>query len=353
MRLSLTYVMSPSASPSSPTLSSQQCVQASIRTGPELIRATKPYAHDNPARSWWYIMSTGALMVTAFLGCIYNFHPALKLLCSVLAGLMTLRFFVIYHDQQHHAILPKSRLAEGVMRVFGILAISPSSVWRSSHNYHHNHNSNLRSAHIGSFPIMTRTQFARSSKARRSLYLVIRHPITITFGYVTMFLYGMCLNPFLNNPRKHLDCLVALVLHIAIGFSLCWFFGWQTMLVAQTIPCLITYGIGSYLFYAQHNFPGVSFSDSAGWAYEKAALESSSYMKTIPVMTWFTANIGFHHIHHLNHRIPFYRLPEVMKAIPELQNPRTTSLSPSEIIRCLRLKVWDVEKQSMVGHPGR
>jgi len=66
-------------------------------------------------------------------------------------------------------------------------------------------------------------------------------------------------------------------------------------------------------------------------------------------MAWFTANIGYHHLHHLNSRIPFYRLPEVMAAFPELQSPKTTSLRPGEILRCLRLKVWDPEAQRMVG----
>jgi omega-6 fatty acid desaturase (delta-12 desaturase) len=109
--------------------------------------------------------------------------------------------------------------------------------------------------------------------------------------------------------------------------------------------------IGSYLFYAQHNFPTVTFEDREGWTYEKAALESSSYMKTSRIMAWFTGNIGYHHIHHLNARIPFYRLPEVLRAMPELQRPKTTSLSPAEMFRCLRLKVWDVEAQRMVGLP--
>ena len=63
---------------------------------------------------------------------------------------------------------------------------------------------------------------------------------------------------------------------------------------------------------------------------------------------WFTANIGYHHIHHLNARIPFYRLPEVLKDIPELQTPKKTSLNPIEVFRCLRLKVWDVQSQRMI-----
>ena len=73
-----------------------------------------------------------------------------------------------------------------------------------------------------------------------------------------------------------------------------------------------------------------------------------SFMRTNRIMAWFTGNIGYHHIHHLNARIPFYRLPEVLKKIPELQTPKTTSLNPMEIIRCLRLKVWDVESQRMI-----
>src|SRR5476649_1693139 len=115
---------------------------------------------------------------------------------SLLSGLLSLRLFVIYHDQQHHAILPKSRLAEFFMRIFGIWALSPSSIWRSSHDHHHKHNSKLRGSHIGSFPIMTKAQYWKSSKAQRFEYLFMRHPLTILFGYPIVFLYGMCLSPF-------------------------------------------------------------------------------------------------------------------------------------------------------------
>jgi omega-6 fatty acid desaturase (delta-12 desaturase) len=66
-------------------------------------------------------------------------------------------------------------------------------------------------------------------------------------------------------------------------------------------------------------------------------------------MAWFTANIGYHHIHHLNSKIPFYKLPEVMREMPELQEAVTTSLRPRDIISCLRLKLWDVDRQRMIG----
>jgi len=67
-------------------------------------------------------------------------------------------------------------------------------------------------------------------------------------------------------------------------------------------------------------------------------------------MQWFTGNIGFHHIHHLNVRIPFYRLPEAMATIPELQSPITTSLAPKDIVACFKAALWDEELQRMVSY---
>ncbi len=324
-----------------------------MRTGKELILATKPYAADSTAKSWWCVLSTAFLLAASVIGTFphfagTDFDLTGRIICSIFSGLLVLRLFVIYHDQQHHAILSKSRVAEGFMRIFGILALSPSSIWRASHNYHHKHNSKLRSTHIGSYPVMTKAEYLRSSKKTRFQYLFMRHPLTILFGYLFVFLWGMCIYPFFNQPKEHYDCLVASVIHLALAVLLTWFFGWTALVLTLILPHFIASAIGAYLFYAQHNFPGVSFYDRAGWAYEKAALESSSFLKTNPVTAWFTANIGYHHIHHLNHRIPFYRLPEALKKVPELAKPKTTSLHPLDIIRCLRLKVWDVEAQQMV-----
>jgi omega-6 fatty acid desaturase (delta-12 desaturase) len=321
------------------------------QSGSSLISATRRFAKDDTRTSWWHVLSLMFMLAGALLGTLWNVNLLAKVACSVLSGFLLMRFFVIYHDQQHYAILSRSRLAEFLMRIFGILAVTPSSVWRSSHNHHHKHNSKLRGSDIGSFPIMTKDQFLKSSRSRRSSYLFVRHPLTILFGYIFMFLFGMCINPFIHYPRKHFDCLVAILVHIGIGAALLEFGGFQALLLTLVFPFFITYAVATYFFYAQHNFPGVSFSDQGGWTYEKAAMESSSFIRTGRIMGWFTANISYHHVHHLNARIPFYRLPEVVREIPELRNPKTISLSAADILRCLRLKVWDVETQSMVGKP--
>jgi omega-6 fatty acid desaturase (delta-12 desaturase) len=271
------------------------------------------------------------------------------LIFSILAGFTVIRMFVLYHDFEHHAILNKSFAGKVIFSVFGILSLAPVSIWKRSHDYHHKHNSKLFSSSIGSYLIITREKYDSLSSFEKFKYLVSRHPLTILFGYFTMFFYGISMRSFLNNPKKHYDSLIAMIIHIALIVLVIHFAGWQVWFFSMFIPFFISGALGDYLFYAQHNFPDVTFHENTEWAYEKAALESSSFMDMGPIMNWFTANIGFHHVHHLNSRIPFYRLPEVMRDLPELQHPKRTSLSIKDIAACLKLKVWDPAQGKMVG----
>jgi omega-6 fatty acid desaturase (delta-12 desaturase) len=317
--------------------------------GKNLILATKPYTQEFRRTSWMCVLSTFALLIIFLCATLFVPYIYVKIPCGIISGMMVVRSFVLYHDYEHHSILQKSFIASVMMKIFGVYILAPASIWKRSHDYHHNHNSKLFSADIGSFPIVTKRKFFAMSKANRLMYLAIRHPLNILFGYITIFALGMCVRSFLSSPKKHYDSLLALLIHVIGSVLVIHYFGWITWLLAVYTPFFIACGLGSYLFYAQHNFPSVSFCERRDWHYETAALESSSYMKMNKLMAWFTANIGYHHIHHLNSRIPFYRLPEIMKALPELQTAKVTSLNPKEVIACLKLKVWDPDKNKMVG----
>jgi omega-6 fatty acid desaturase (delta-12 desaturase) len=299
-------------------------------------------------KSRWYALSTLALLILFSAGASWGFHPVARILSSICAGLVLVRMFVIYHDHQHHSILRKSAPARIMFTWFGLYILAPPSIWKRSHDYHHTHNSKLFGAGIGSYPIYTRQKFLDASISERRAYLASRHPLTIACAYATMFIYGMCIRPFLSSPRRHHDSLIALILHGVLAVSLAAWLGWQALLLSIIVPFSIASGIGAYLFYAQHNFPRVTFTGTIEWSHDHAALQSSSYLVMNPFWRWVTANIGYHHIHHLNSRIPFYRLPEAMQKIPELQTANTTTLSPADIVRCLRLKVWDPEANRMI-----
>ena len=318
-------------------------------SGKELILATKPFAKEIRSKSWFYTLSTIFLIGLALTATILIPFFSVKIIFSLIAGLLMVRMFIIYHDHQHHSILTHSKLANFIMTVFGFYILSPTSIWKRSHDHHHNNNSKLFSASIGSYPIATKRKYEEMNGRQKFEYLAIRHPLTIALGYFSMFIFGMCIASFISNPRKHYDSLIALIIHITISVLLFIFVGWKIWFCLFFLPFVVAFAMGAYLFYAQHNFPGVTFSDNKEWAYEKAAMESSSYMEMNPVMAWLTGNIGYHHIHHLNSKIPFYRLPEVMAHIKELQSCKRTSLNIKEVIACLRLKIWDQDKNKMVG----
>ena len=315
----------------------------------ELILETKLFAKEIRWKSWYYTLSSFFLLTVFLLGTYFVPFLIGRVVCSILSALLLSRCFIIFHDYQHHSILNRSFFANIIFTAFGIYMITPPSIWKRSHNHHHNNNAKLFSASIGSFPIMTKQKFLEASKKDRQMYLAIRHPINMFFSYFSVFVYGMCIQSFLSNPKKHWDSLLVLLVHFSIAIFLFLHFGWLTWLLTFFLPFFLSHMLGAYLFYAQHNFPGAVYRNNVDWNYAQAAMESSSYMAMNPFWQWVTANIGYHHIHHINSRIPFYRLPEAMKKIPELQKVTVTTLNISDIIACLRLKVWDPQQNKMIG----
>lgn len=325
---------------------------ATARDGQDLLQATKAFAQEDPRRSWWHFLETVGAYVGALALTTLPVAWPLRLLASALAALVTARMFMLYHDHQHGALLRGSGLANAYMSVFGVYCLNPPSIWKRSHNYHHKHNAKILGASIGSFPVMTTKNWRDATPALRRKYALSRHPVTIILGYFTIFLFGMCLKSFLTDRRRHWDSALALALQVGLMLGVGLTAGWDIVLFTIFLPLALTHILGAYLFYVQHNFPGVELKERRKWTYTGAALRSSSYFEMSPVMHWFTGNIGYHHVHHLNPRIPFYRLPEAMDAIPELQSPGRTSWRPRAILAALRLKLWDPERNAMVGFDG-
>lgn len=334
-----------------------------MRQGPELVRASNPYAVEDRGRTWRLLAEAGFVYGIGFFGAVltpmsipalgeagFAAGLAIKLACALLAGLTTVRLFIFYHDYQHGAILTGSKVGKVVMNAIGYGVLSGPSVWKQTHDYHHKHTAKMVGASIGSYPIVTVDFWAMMNDEQRRDYKLVRHPLTIVCGYFTVFMLGMCISPFRRNPEQHKDGVYALLFHFSFAALTALVFGPMAAFFGVVLPLAIATGLGSYLFYAQHNFPGMAIRGRQDWEYTFAALHSSSMMDMSALMHWFTGNIGYHHVHHLNHRIPFYRLPEAMAALPELQNPHRTFLTPGAIRECLELKVWDPSQGRMVGY---
>lgn len=314
----------------------------------ELLIASKAFAVEDRMKSWWCLGSTLAVQIVLFTIAVSDLPWLIRLPCSLAAGFVHVRLFVIYHDFQHGAILKSSMLAKCLLGLYGLLSLNPPNVWARSHDHHHRHNSRVFGLNVGSYPIYTTTTYERLSWTERLAYNIARHPLTMFFGYFTVFLWGMTIRPFCQSPIRHFDALFALLVHYS---TLTWLamHGLDVMLLGLGLPLFVAAFVGAYLFYAQHNFPDAKLRRGAEWSHVDAALHASSFIPMGSTMRWLTGNIGFHHVHHLNANIPFYRLPDAMDALVELQQPGTTTLSRVGIRSCLRLKLWDVERDCLVG----
>ena len=323
---------------------------ADIRVGRELLRATIPFAQESVARSWWYVGSTFVLMIATLTGAGLAPWWPVRTLLSILGALLMVRAFITYHDYMHGAILRGSRAAWVLFHIYAAFALTPPRSWRKSHNYHHGNVGKISAASVGAFPVITTEMWRQSSGWERLWYRIQRHPLIVLFSYVTVFAVNVCLMPLLRDPARYWDSAVALAVHGALIAALWVFGGFDMAFFVILLPMTIASALGSYLFFAQHSFKRMHIITPDAWTFYRAALESSSYMRLNKVMQWFTGNIGYHHIHHLNLHIPFYRLPEAMAAIPELQAPVTTTLAPRDIIACFRSSLWDQEHHRMVSY---
>ena len=322
----------------------------SERTGRQLHAATREFARESMARSWGHVISTFAILTAAIAVAVFAPWWPVRVVASLLTALTMVRAFILYHDFMHGAILSRSRAARAVFYVYGALNLTPPRSWRQSHNFHHANVGRIDGSGVGSFPLMTTTMWRNASRTKRLEYRIVRHPGTMLLAYATIFFFSVCLLPLLRRPAKHWDSALSLVAHGAAISALWLVGGFDAALFGLFLPMAVSGALGGYLFYAQHDFQGMRILAVAKWDHYRASLDSSSYLKLSPAMRWFTGNIGFHHVHHLNQLIPFYRLPQAMAGIPELRHPVVTTLHPRDVVACFRANLWDEASGRMVDY---
>lgn len=323
-------------------------VSPSNSSASDLAAATRPFASEIRWKSWWHVGSTLGV-ITGVLACaaLAPWWP-LQLALSLLGALVMVRGFILFHDFAHGAILRKSKFARVLLSAYSMIFMAGVSYWREAHNFHHANCCDRRATWQGDFPVWTLEQWQGATRLQRLYYRVNRNPVTILLAYITVFFFANTLEPFLRHPLKHWTSGASILLHVGLIAGLWWLGGFWVAFFGFWMPYSLAAILGAYLFYAQHNFPGMEVLPTSEWNRTEAALRCTSHMRMSRFMHWCTGQIGFHHVHHMNSAIPFYRLKDAMAAIPALQSPRETTLLPWDIWRCLRLKLWDDAGRRMV-----
>jgi omega-6 fatty acid desaturase (delta-12 desaturase) len=273
----------------------------------------------------------------------------LTLLVAIPAAGFLVRLFMIQHDCGHGAFFRKRQTNDWIGRAIGVLTLTPFDLWRRSHAVHHATTGNLDRRGTGDIHTLTVDEYRSLTFFGRLMYRLYRHPVVL-FGIGPAYLF------LLQNrlPLGYLRAgwsywLSAMATNLGIAAFIVGMMaltGIQPFITVHLPIVLMASAIGVWLFYIQHQFEDTNWAAEADWNVHDAALHGSSHYALPTVLRWFTANIGVHHVHHLCSRIPYYRLPEVLKDYPELAQVKRVTLLES--FRLTRLQLWDSDRKRLV-----
>lgn len=272
----------------------------------------------------------------------------LTLAISLINAGFLLRLFAIQHDCGHGAFFHSRSLSDWLGRAIGVLTLTPYDVWRRSHSVHHSSSGNLGRRGMGDVHTMTVAEYRALSTRGKLFYRLYRNPV-ILFGLGPGYL-------FLLQNRIPLGLMGKLTYWIsAMGTNavlIAWvaliiYFGGLAPILLIFLPStLLAATAGVWLFYVQHQFETTHWEDDADWQLHESALHGSSHYVLPPVLQWMTANLGVHHVHHLYSRIPFYRLPEVLRDHTQLAESNRMTIRES--LHSVSLHLWDEKSRRLV-----
>jgi acyl-lipid omega-6 desaturase (Delta-12 desaturase) len=253
----------------------------------------------------------------------------------------------MFHDCTHGAFLPSRRANTWCGVLLGLVLFSPFHSWRYSHAVHHGTAGDLDHRGVGDVHTLTVAEYRALPWRGRLGYRLFRHPL-VMFGIGPI--YSLVILPRLvkreMKPRiKRSVIFTNLALAVLIA-ALCWLLGWREYLLVQAPTVWLAGAAGVFLFYVQHQFEDTYWESATDWSFTDAALRGSSYLRLPQPLQFFSGNIGLHHVHHLNARIPNYNLQRAHDENPVFHTVPTISLWDG--VRAARLKLWDEQAGRLV-----
>jgi omega-6 fatty acid desaturase (delta-12 desaturase) len=310
------------------------------------------YKEPSMVRSLWQLANTALpfLAATILMHAAHHYgHPWLALLLAVPAAGLLDRLFIIQHDCGHGSFFKSARANDLLGGVLGVLTLTPYRCWKQTHAIHHSTSGNLDRRGYGDIVTLTVAEFERLSawgqwKYRMYRSLPVLFIIGPTYQFGVYYRFPAVIPP--DWKAERLSILLTDLALVSVLAAASYTVGLVPFLMVQAPVSLIAATVGVYLFYVQHQFEGTYWRHDKDWNLGEASLVGSSYTEMPRILQWLTGNIGYHHIHHLNSRIPNYALQKAMEENPELQNVTKVTLLSS--LKCLSLSLWDEAKGKLV-----
>jgi omega-6 fatty acid desaturase (delta-12 desaturase) len=289
-----------------------------------------------------------ALWVLMYLSLEWSYLITLGL--AAINAFFLVRIFIIQHDCGHQSFFKSKKLNDFIGFVSSFFSSIPYKYWSRTHGAHHAHNGQIEHRGLGDIYYLTTDQYRALSRTGKIRYRIFRSPIVLFLIVPIAYLTVTLRFPFVklkgwNKIRWSYYLNNLLVLAVYAGLAL--ILGWQKFLMVH-IPVLLIFGIIAFwFFYVQHQHEENYKEWKDQWDHLLASVKGSTFYKLPRLFQWLTGNIGYHHIHHLNSKIPNYHLAKCAVSNPVL-NQYVNTLSFMESLKCINYKLWDENKQQMI-----
>jgi acyl-lipid omega-6 desaturase (Delta-12 desaturase) len=340
-----------------------------------------PYMKSNDLLATYQILNTVVPYLALWFIAVKVAAISLWLLPPIVAlmTLFSLRCFSLMHDCGHYSLFSSKKVNRIVGFGLGVINAIPQYPWSRGHAYHHKTNGDWeRYRGVASF--LSTAEFAQLNSFDRRVYAIVRHPLMALpggFFYLAikprlaliLGLYGLSKHLFacLKQDSKlkfseifesyqsrnwyttaeFWDLLLNNICVISSWILFSYWLGTGLFLGIHFTVLTFAAAVFMYVFFVQHNFEGSYAHKTEGWDYLTAAIEGSSYLELPTIFKWFSADIGYHNIHHLSERIPNYHLEACHRQNIHLLS-KSKRIRMGDMIDCFKYILWDADSNSLV-----
>jgi acyl-lipid omega-6 desaturase (Delta-12 desaturase) len=310
-----------------------------------------PYRSPQTSRTIFELLVTAApfVILWALMWAALGVGYWLCLLLAFPTACFLMRLFMIQHDCSHGACFKRRSANDWVGRIIGVVTLTPYGFWLRAHALHHANAGNLDHRGSGDIITLTTDEYNALGRLHRLAYRFYRNP-AVMFGLIPTYLfvlhYRLPIGLMHAGRQPWISTMGTNVAIAAVVALLVKAMGILPFLLVQGPVVVVSASIAVWFFYVQHQFEDTLWLHDGDWSFHEAALLGSSHYELPRALAWFTGNIGVHHVHHLSSRIPFYRLPEVLRDHPELAGIGRLTFVQS--FKCATLALWDEKQKRLV-----
>lgn len=321
----------------------------------ELIRKYK-----SSYKSAFIDFSIHTLMFSSALYLVWLFKNSLLSVFTIpLMVFMTNRTFIVFHDCCHQSYTPNKTLNYIISHITGMFVLT-SPNWMLDHRMHHSANGNIENEQyqFNETIRLTKKQFLLKTKTQQILYVAYQNPFVfflmvpisyfvvlqqvkytiIKCMYTHVFqqsLLQIAIDHFVNNIlsllylSKIYEC--GLLKHFIIWFSM-------------------SVSIEFVLFHNEHTFDPSYVVKNKEWTQRNSGLLGSSFIQIPKCLKYFYMGVEYHHIHHMNTKIPGYNLQKYHEEVVFKSNlfDNIVKLSIGDCYKNLWLVLYDEDNHKYI-----